>query len=136
MLTDFWTITPKSYYWIKDLKQVYYACHGLPFGIIDQTLLIDDEPNNLGCRIQNARVFSSNPSWLNLCQGRRYNGWTLHLACKPTWWNWWWQPQFEIITTSWWKILNHVWVLLCEIILGFCNIWTMTILMFAMCSHF
>jgi hypothetical protein len=43
----FGQITPRSYYYIKDLKQVYHACCGLPFGKEYQTLLIDDEPNNL-----------------------------------------------------------------------------------------
>jgi hypothetical protein len=34
-----------SYYCIKDLKRVYYACCGLPYGIDDQTLLINDKPS-------------------------------------------------------------------------------------------
>jgi hypothetical protein len=40
-------ITPKSYYYIKDLKHMYYACHGLFYGKDDQTLLIDDEPSKV-----------------------------------------------------------------------------------------
>jgi hypothetical protein len=35
-------ISSRSYYY---LKQVYYACHGLPYRKEDQTLLIDNEPN-------------------------------------------------------------------------------------------
>ncbi len=27
--------------------RLYYACHNLPFGKEDQTLLIDDEPNKV-----------------------------------------------------------------------------------------
>jgi len=34
-----------SYYYLKDLKIMYYNCHGLPYGKEDQTLLIDDEPS-------------------------------------------------------------------------------------------
>jgi hypothetical protein len=36
-----------SYYYIKDLKHVYYACCGLAYGMEDQTLLIDDKPNKV-----------------------------------------------------------------------------------------
>ncbi len=38
-------ISPGSYYYLKDLQQVYYVCCGLPYGKEDQTLLINDEPN-------------------------------------------------------------------------------------------
>jgi hypothetical protein len=34
-----------SHYYLKDLKCVYYVCHGLPYGKEDQTLFIDDEPS-------------------------------------------------------------------------------------------
>jgi hypothetical protein len=34
-----------SYYYLKDLKRMYYNRCGLPYGKEDQTLLIDDEPN-------------------------------------------------------------------------------------------
>jgi hypothetical protein len=34
-----------SYYYLKDLKIMYYNCRGLPYGKEDQTLLIDDETN-------------------------------------------------------------------------------------------
>jgi len=40
-------ITPRYYYYIKDLKHMYYACCGLLYGKEDQTLLIDDEPNKV-----------------------------------------------------------------------------------------
>ncbi len=36
---------PKSYYYLKDLKRVYYNYCGLLHGKENQTLLIDDEPN-------------------------------------------------------------------------------------------
>ncbi len=38
-------ISPRSHYCVKDLKRIYYGCHGLPYGKEDQTLLIDDEPS-------------------------------------------------------------------------------------------
>ncbi len=44
-LKTFGQITLGSYYYIKNLKRVYYACRMLPYGMEDQTLLIDDEPN-------------------------------------------------------------------------------------------
>jgi hypothetical protein len=40
-------ITPWYYYYIKDLKHMYYACRGLLYGKEDQTLLIDNEPNKV-----------------------------------------------------------------------------------------
>ncbi len=36
-------IFPSSYCYLKDLKHVYYAYCGLPYGKENQTLLIDDE---------------------------------------------------------------------------------------------
>jgi hypothetical protein len=41
----FGEISPRSHYYLKDLKYVYYACCGKDYGKEDQTLLIDDEPN-------------------------------------------------------------------------------------------
>jgi hypothetical protein len=38
-------ISPRSHYYLKDLKHVYYNYCGLPYGKEDQTLVIDDEPN-------------------------------------------------------------------------------------------
>ncbi len=49
-------ISPKSYYYLKDFKHVYYGCRGKDYGMEDQTLLIDDEPN---------KVFW-NPKWTGL----------------------------------------------------------------------
>jgi hypothetical protein len=49
-------ISPKSHYYLKDLKHVYYACHGKDYGKEDQILLINDEPN---------KVFR-NPKWTSL----------------------------------------------------------------------
>jgi hypothetical protein len=37
-------ISPGLHYYLKDLKRVYYAYLGLPYGKEDQTLLIDNEP--------------------------------------------------------------------------------------------
>jgi hypothetical protein len=39
-------ISPRSHYYLKDLKGMQYACHRLPYGEEDQTLLIDNEPSN------------------------------------------------------------------------------------------
>jgi hypothetical protein len=50
-----WNFT-QSHYYLKDLKWVYYPCHGLPYGKKHQTLLTDDEPN---------KVFQ-NPKWSGL----------------------------------------------------------------------
>jgi hypothetical protein len=36
----------RTYYYFKDLNHVYFACQGLPYGIEDQMLFIDDTPNN------------------------------------------------------------------------------------------
>jgi hypothetical protein len=36
-----------SHNYLKDLKCVYYTCHGKDYGKEDQTLLINDEPNML-----------------------------------------------------------------------------------------
>jgi hypothetical protein len=41
----FGEISLESHYYIKDLKCMHYACHGLPYGKEDQTLLINDEPS-------------------------------------------------------------------------------------------
>jgi hypothetical protein len=38
-------ISPKPHCYLKDLKHVYYACHGKDYGKEDQTLFIDDEPS-------------------------------------------------------------------------------------------
>ncbi len=42
-LRTFAQISFGSYYYLKDLKRVYYGCHGLPYGKEDRTLLIDYE---------------------------------------------------------------------------------------------
>jgi hypothetical protein len=38
-------ISPRSYYYLKDLKIMHYNCCGLPYGKEDHTLLIDNKPN-------------------------------------------------------------------------------------------
>jgi hypothetical protein len=45
-------ISPKSHYYLKDLKRTYYGCRGLLYGKEDQTLLINDEPNKV---LQNSK---------------------------------------------------------------------------------
>jgi hypothetical protein len=52
----FVAISSGSHYYLKDLKQMYYACHGLPYGREDQTLQIDKEPIKR-IRIQSGMVF-------------------------------------------------------------------------------
>ncbi len=49
-------ISPGFHYYLKDLKCVYYACHGKDYGKEDQTLLINNEPN---------KVFQ-NSKWIGL----------------------------------------------------------------------
>ncbi len=49
-------ISPRSYYYLKDLKRVYYGCCGLPYGRENQTLLIEGEP----CKTL------QNPKWSDL----------------------------------------------------------------------
>jgi hypothetical protein len=44
-LKTFGQISLGSYYYLKDLKCMYYGCRGLPYGKEDQTLMIDDEPS-------------------------------------------------------------------------------------------
>jgi hypothetical protein len=34
-----------TYYYLKDLKHVYFACQGFSYGKKDQTLFFHDEPN-------------------------------------------------------------------------------------------
>ncbi len=43
----FGQISLGSHYYLKDLKQVYYVCLGLPYGKEEQTLLIIDEPTKM-----------------------------------------------------------------------------------------
>ncbi len=38
-------ISPRSHYYLKDLKHVYYGYCGMPNGKEDQTFLIDDDPS-------------------------------------------------------------------------------------------
>jgi hypothetical protein len=38
-------ISPRSSYYLKDFKCVYYGCRGLPYGKENQILLINDEPS-------------------------------------------------------------------------------------------
>jgi hypothetical protein len=69
----FGQISPRSYYYLKDLKIVNYNCHGLPYGKENQTLLIDDE---LGKALQNPKWSGCffNNSWDKCCQIKRCNG--------------------------------------------------------------
>jgi hypothetical protein len=36
-------LTCSIYYYLRDLDQVHLACRGLPYGDMDQIVLIDDE---------------------------------------------------------------------------------------------
>jgi hypothetical protein len=38
-------LTRSIYCYLKDLDRVHLACRGLPYGHMDQTLFIDDEPS-------------------------------------------------------------------------------------------
>ncbi len=62
--------SPRSYYYLKDLKRVYYGCWGLPYGKENQTLLIDDEPSNTTRKVPffdwSLRLFSSRRRHLQL----------------------------------------------------------------------
>jgi hypothetical protein len=69
-----------SYYYLKDLKHVYYVCCGLPYGKENQTLLIDNEPNKA---LQNAKwsgLFVESFR-VSCCQKKRCNPWTWNLIC-------------------------------------------------------
>jgi hypothetical protein len=75
---------------------VYYACHGLPYGMEDQTLLINDECSKV----------LRNPKWNNFFlnhskdiyyQGTTFNGWTSHLVCGHYRLNCHWPKWFKFI---------------------------------------
>jgi hypothetical protein len=68
----FGQITLGSYYYIKDLKHVCYACGGLPYGMEDQTLLIDDELSKAFPNPKWSDFFWS-PSRVRFCQGIKCN---------------------------------------------------------------
>jgi hypothetical protein len=53
---NFGGIIDGSFYYLEDLKQIYYACQGLPYEKEKQTLFIDNKPN---------KVFR-NPKWNGL----------------------------------------------------------------------
>jgi hypothetical protein len=63
------------YYYLKDLKHVYYNYHKLPYEKEDQTLLIDDEPSNMLWN-PNWSGFFFNHSRDKPCQRSRCNDWT------------------------------------------------------------
>ncbi len=80
----FGEISHVSHYYLKDLKCVYYVCHGKDYGKEDQTLLINNEPNKV----------LWNSKWTGLfleslgdkcCQIIRCNGWTYHFICGHPW---------------------------------------------------
>jgi hypothetical protein len=53
----FGEISPESHCYLKDLKHVYYVCHGKDYGKEDQTLLIDDEPNKVLWNLKWTNIF-------------------------------------------------------------------------------
>jgi hypothetical protein len=59
-------ISPRSHYYFKDFKCLYYGCCGLLYGKQDQTLLIDNEPNKC-YKISNGIVFFLNYSKDKCC---------------------------------------------------------------------
>jgi hypothetical protein len=124
MLQDvLWNFT-WSHYYLKDLKWMYYACCGLPYGKEHQTLLIDDEPKKC-FGIQSGVVFFLNHSRNKCCQIIRCNGWTLHLICGHPWLNCHWPRWFEFIMTIWLNILTFVWIFLQKNIIVLSNMWIM-----------
>jgi hypothetical protein len=98
-------ISPRSYYYLKDLKRVYYVCHGKDYGKEDQTLLINDEPNKA---FQNLKWTSF---FLESFKGKmlskiRCNGWTCHPICGHPWLDCYWPKRFKFIMTLWSSILS------------------------------
>jgi hypothetical protein len=53
----FGEISPRSHYYLKDLKLVYYACCEKHYGKEDQTLLINDETNKTPWNLKWTNVF-------------------------------------------------------------------------------
>ncbi len=91
----FGLVTLGSFYYLKDLKHVYYVYHDLPIGKEDQMLFIDDE-----CfKIQNGMIIPLNPSMENCCQKIKCIGWTCHFVCGLPWLDCRWWGQFEFIMT-------------------------------------
>jgi hypothetical protein len=68
-----------SFYYLKDLKHVYYVYCDLLYGKEDQMLLIDGEPSK-ALQIQNGVVISLNHSKEIFCQKIKCNGWTCHFV--------------------------------------------------------
>jgi hypothetical protein len=65
----------RTYYYLKDLNCVYFACQGLPHGIEDKMLFIENEPSKA---LQNSYVTVFSLSLLEdiSCQKIKSNCWT------------------------------------------------------------
>jgi hypothetical protein len=90
----------KKTLYFKDLKCVYFACQGLPYGKNDQMLFID---NGLIKALQTSVVVSS----LNFledinCQRIRCSGWALLLICASL---------IVISKKNWHLLWNHCQIL-------------------------
>jgi hypothetical protein len=78
----FGEISPRSHYYLKDLKHVYYVCYGKDYGKgIKHCWLMMNPTRRFG--IWNGLVFFLNHSGNRCCQRIRCNGWTCHLVCAP-----------------------------------------------------
>jgi hypothetical protein len=118
-----------SYYYLNDLKIVYYNCHGLPYGKEDQTLLIDDEPSKV-LRNPKWNDFKKNHSGDKCCQITRCNDWTSYHICAHHCLNCYWQRRFVFIMIVWPNILSLVRFPLQRIIIGSSSILIMILAMF------
>jgi len=86
---------------------VYYACHGLPYGMEDQTLLINDECNEVFQNLKWSNFFS-NHSKDRYCQRTTCNGWTSHLVYGHRHLNCHWPKWFKIIMPIQSNILSFI----------------------------
>jgi hypothetical protein len=68
----------RSFYYLRDLKHVFYACHNLMGKKIECYSLTMNPTRHLG--IQIGLVFSSSPL-KESCQKLKCNGWICHLVC-------------------------------------------------------
>jgi len=89
-------ISPKSHYYLKDLKCVYDGCRGLPYGKEDQTLHINDELNKL---IQNSKwsgLFLESFKGQMLLRNK-VQWWTLHLVYGHLWLDYHWPKGSSLL---------------------------------------
>jgi hypothetical protein len=65
----------RTYYYIKDLNHVYFACRRLHYGIEDETLFFDNEPSKAFWNSKYNGILLNLLEDIN-CQRIRSNGWT------------------------------------------------------------